>query len=87
MPPVRFSVSTHHAKLVAVIVSPSKIMPFYSCCKEKKLVYVIIVAPFSHQPSSYIKYTKLNMRLFCNIKLVFNTEYILISPNTIRGLS
>ena len=78
MPPVRFSVSTHHAKLVAVIFSLSEIMPFYSCCKEKKLVYVVIVALFSHQPSSYIKYTKLNMRLTYNIKLVSKAKYIFI---------
>ena len=44
MPPVRFLVSTCHAKLVAVVLSLSKIMPSYSYYKEKKLVYIIIVS-------------------------------------------
>ena len=42
---------------------------------EKKLVYIIIIAPFSHQSSSYIKCIKLNMYLSCNIKSVSDTEY------------
>ena len=37
-------------------------MPTYSCCVEKKLVYIIIIALFSHQPSSCVKCTKLNIR-------------------------
>ena len=46
----------------------SEIMPSCSYCEEKKLVYITIVAFFSRQPSSYIKYTKLNMCLSYNIK-------------------
>ena len=59
-----------------MIFSLGEIMPSYSCYKEKKLVYIIITAPSSHQPSLYIEYTKLNMRLSCNIKLVSNAKYI-----------
>ena len=87
MPPVRFSASTHHAKLVAVIFPLSEIMPFYSCYKEKKLVYVVIAALTSYQPSSYIKCTKLNMRLSCNIKLVSKAKYIFIFSNNAYVLS
>ena len=76
MPPVRSLASAYYTKLVAVIFSFGEIMPSYSCCEEKKLVYIIIVAPFSRQPSFYVKYTKLNMCLSCNIKSVSDTEYL-----------
>ena len=78
IPLVRSLVSerfTYRFKLVAVILLLGKIMPTYSCCAEKGLVYIIIIAPLSRQPSSYIKYTKLNMRLSYNVKLVFNAKY------------
>ena len=74
MPPIRSLVSERRAYTVAVILLLSKIMPSCSCCKEKKLVCVTIVAFFSCQPSSYIKCTKLNIRLSCNVKLVSDAE-------------
>ena len=74
MPPIRSSVSKRHAYTVAVILLFNKIMPSCSCYKEKKLVYIIIIAFFSRQPSSYIKYTKLNMHLSCNIRSVSDAE-------------
>ena len=49
-------------------------MPLYSRYIEKRLSYIIILAPFSRQPSFYTKCTKLNMRLSCNIKLVSNAN-------------
>ena len=61
-------------KLVAVILLLSKIMPTYSYCTEKGLVYIIIIALSGYQPSSYTKCIKLNMCLFYNICLVFNAE-------------
>ena len=45
MPPIRSSASAYCAKLVAVILLLGEIMPSCSCCKEKKLGYIIIVAP------------------------------------------
>ena len=48
MPLIRSLVSTYYAKLVAVILLLSEIMPSYSYYKEKKLVYIIITALFSH---------------------------------------
>ena len=74
MPPIRSSASERRAYTVAVILLLSEIMPSYSCCEEKKLVYIIIVAPSSHQPSSYVKCIKSNIRLSCNVKLVSNVE-------------
>ena len=48
MPPVRSLVFKYHAYTVAVILLLSKIMPSCSYCKEKKLVYITITAPFSY---------------------------------------
>jgi hypothetical protein len=50
MPFIRSSVFkclTHRFKLVAMILLLSEIMPSYSYCKEKGLVYIVIIAPFS----------------------------------------
>ena len=78
MPPIRSSVSkcaARYFKLVAVILLFSKIMPTYFCYMLKGLVCIIIIAPLSCQPSSCAKCTKLNMRLFCNIRLISNIKY------------
>ena len=76
MPFIRSLASKCHAYAVAVILSLGEIMPSYSYCNKKKLVYIIIIAPFSHQSSSYIKCIKLNIHLSCNVRLVSNAEYI-----------
>ena len=61
---------------MSIILLLSEIMLLYSCCAEKKLVYIIIIALSSRQPSFYVKCTKLNMYLFCNVRLVSNTKYL-----------
>ena len=76
MPPIRSLASERRAYTVAVILLLSEIMPSCSCYKEKKLVYIIIVAPFNRQPFFCVKCTKLNIHLSCNVKLVSNTKYI-----------
>ena len=48
MPFIKSSVSKHHAYIVAVILLFSKIMPSCSYYEEKKLVYIVITAFFSH---------------------------------------
>ena len=81
MPPIRSLASECRAYIIAVIFLLSEIMLFYSCCEKKKLVYIVIIALFGCQPSSYIKCTKSNMCLFCNIKSVSNAKYLyLIRP-------
>ena len=75
MPSIRSLASKHCAYIVAIILLLSKIMPTYSCCVLKGLVYIIIIAPLSRQPFSYTKCTKLNMRSSYNVKLVFITKY------------
>ena len=47
MPPIRSLVSKRRTYIVAVILLLGEIMPSYSYYKEKKLVYVIIIALFS----------------------------------------
>ena len=82
MPPIRslaFKRTTYYFKLVAVILLLSKIIPTYSHYIEKGLVYIIIIALLGRQSSFYIKYTKLNMRSFCDIRLVFNAKCIFLA--------
>ena len=76
MPFIRSLISKYPAHTVAIILLLGEVIPSYSHYKEKKLVYIIIIALFSYQFSFYIKCTKSNMRLSCNIKLVSNAKYI-----------
>ena len=76
MPFIKSLVSECHAYIVILILLLGVIMPIYSYYIKKKLVYITIAAPFSHQPSSYSKYTKLNIYWFYNVRSVFNTKYI-----------
>ena len=68
--------SKRRARVVAVILLLREIMSTYFYCILKGLICIIIIAFLNRQPSSYTECTKLNMRLFCNIKLIFNMEYI-----------
>ena len=76
MLPIRSLASTYRAYTAAVILLLGEIMPSCSHCEEKKLVYIIIIASSSYQPSFCVKCTKLNIRLSCNVKSVSNTEYL-----------
>ena len=87
MPPVRSSASKRRACAVAVILSLGEIMPSCSCCEEKKLVCVAIIAPFGCQPFFYSKYTKSNIHLSCNVRSVSDTKYTFTSFYNIYDLS
>ena len=87
MPFIRSLVSKRRTYVIAVILSLSEIIPSYSYYKEKKLVYIVIIAPSNRQPFFYIKYTKLNICLSYNIRLVSNIKYIFILLSNICGLS
>ena len=73
---IRSLASKCYIYIILVILLLSKIMPIYSRCAKKKLVYIIIAAPSSRQPFFYFKYTKSNIRLSCNIKSVLDAEYL-----------
>ena len=75
MPFVRSLASKRCARVIAVIFLLGEIMPTYSYCVLKGLVYIAIIASLGYQPSSYTKCIKLNMRSSCNIRLVFNAKY------------
>ena len=47
MPPIKSLASKRRTYIIAVILLLGKIIPSYSCCDEKKLVYIIIIALFS----------------------------------------
>ena len=87
MPFIKSLASKRRLKLVSLILSLGEIMPLYSYYIEKRLSYIAILALFSRQPSFYIKCIKLNMRLSCNIKLVFNAKCaFLIHSYILRSL-
>ena len=48
MPSIRSSASKRRAYVVAVILLLGEIMPTYSRCVSKGLVYIIIIAPLGH---------------------------------------
>ena len=76
MPFVRFLVSKRCAYVIAVIFLLSEIMPTYSRYVLKGLVYITIMAFLDCQLFFYTKYTKLNIRSSCDIRLVSNAKYI-----------
>ena len=75
MPSVRSLASKRRAHIVTVIFLLGEIIPTYSYCVFKGLVYIAIIAPLGYQLSFYIKCTKLNIHLSCDIRLVSNTKY------------
>ena len=57
MPLIRSLAFKCWAKLISTIILLGEIMPFYSCCVKRRLLYIIIIALSNYQPSSYAKYT------------------------------
>ena len=75
MPPIKSSASERCTHVVAVILLLSEIMPTYSRCVLKGLVCIIIITLLGRQFFSYTKYTKLNIRLSYDVRLVSNAKY------------
>ena len=74
MPLVRSLASERYTCVVAVILLLGEIMPTYSYCVLKGLVYITIMASLGRQPSFYAKCTKLNIYLFCDVRSVSNAK-------------
>ena len=74
IPPIRSSAFERRLRLVLLILFLGEIMPLYSYYIEKRLFYIIIIAPLGRQPFFYIKCTKLNIRSSYNIRLVSNAK-------------
>ena len=87
MPPIRSLASVCYILLATSISLNSKIMSPYSYYAKKGLVYITITVFSNCQPSFYIKCTKLNMCLSCNIKSVSNAECIFVFLYNIYSLS
>ena len=68
--------SMYYAVIITLILSISNIMPSCSYYIKKGLVYIMIIALFSHQPLSYTKCIKANIYLSYNIYSISNTKYI-----------
>ena len=76
MPLIR-SLASIRCVLLAISISlDSEIISPYSYYIKKGLVYITIIALFSHQPSSYFKYTKANTYSLYNMRLVSTNKYI-----------
>ena len=67
MPFIKSLVSKCRTHIVILILLLSEIMPIYSCCTKKKLVYIAIITPSSRQPSFCFKCTKLNIYSSCDV--------------------
>ena len=76
MPFIRSLASMRCVLLAAFISLNSEIMSPYSYYTKKGLVYITIITPFSHQPSSYSKCTKANTCSLYNMRLVSTNKYI-----------
>ena len=74
MPLIKSLASKRCTRVIAVILLLGEIMPTCFYCVLKGLVYIAIITSLSCQPSFYTKYIKLKIRLFCDIKLVFNAK-------------
>ena len=79
MPPIRSSASIYYTLLATSISLNSEIISPYSHYIKKGLIYIVIIDLFSHQPSSYLKYTKANIRSLCNMRLVSLNKYIFLT--------
>src|SRR6266568_3830311 len=79
MPKASLSASSVcHNCVVIKILSLSEIMPLCSHCDEKGLVYITIALLTSHQPSSCVECTKVNMHFSCNVCSASNAECALL---------
>ena len=74
MPPIRSLAFKRRLRLVSLILSLGEIILLYSHYIKKRLSYIAILVPFSHQPFFYAECTRVNMRSSCNIKLVSNAK-------------
>jgi len=61
MPFIKSFISKRRAYIILTILLLGKIISLYSYYTEKKLVYIIITALSSRQPSLYTKYMQANI--------------------------
>jgi hypothetical protein len=76
MPFIRSLASIYCILLAASISLDGEIISPYSYYVKKGLVYIIIIALFGCQPSSYFKCIKANIRSLYNMRSVSINKYI-----------
>ena len=76
MPLIRSLASMRYTLLATSISLNSKIISPYSYYAKKGLVYIIIIALFSYQPSSYFKCIKANTYSLYNVCSISINKYI-----------
>ena len=75
MPPIRFSTLKRYTLFTISISFNKEIISPYSYYIKKGLVYIIIISLFNRQSFFYFKYTKANICLLCNMRLVPLNKY------------
>ena len=75
MPLIRSFMSKRRVLLTISISLNGEIISPYSYYAKKKLVYIIIINPFSRQPFFCTKCTKLNTYVLYNIRSVLLNKY------------
>ena len=75
IPLIRLSMSKCYTFLTTFISLNKEIINPYSHYVKKGLVYIIIINPFSRQPSSCTKCTKLNTCTLYNMRLISFNKY------------
>ena len=76
MPFIRSSTFKRCALLITSIFLNREIISPYFYYAKKGLVYIIIISFFNRQRFFYLEYTKANIYLLYNIRLVFLNKYI-----------
>ena len=76
IPLIRSTVFKRYALLATSISLDGEIISPYSYYIKKELIYIIIIDFFSCQPSSYVKCTKLNTYILCDVRLISFNKYI-----------
>ena len=75
MPPIKLSAFKRYTLLATSISLNKEIMSLYSYYIKKGLVCIIITDFFNRQPFSYVKCTKLNIYMLCNMRSVSLNKY------------
>ena len=76
MPFIRFFISKRYTLFTISIFFNGEIISPYSYYAKKGLVYIIIISSSSRQPFFYLKYTKANTCLSCDVRSVPLNKYI-----------
>ena len=88
---ISLSLTVRCACTVAAILSLSGIiLSLCSYCLKKGLVYIALASPLSQQLSFCLEYTKVNMQLSCDVRLVSDakcTFYIYLCLYSIHSSS